>query len=242
MDEETFNMMAQKRIVYQIPGMEQVKVRKDITYKTVDGYVLGMDVYYPPDVLEKATLPAIILVSGELPPEFTLRSKDTGVYVSYGELIAASGLIAVTFNHRSLEGYSKLREVGSDVDDLVAYVREHATPLNIDADRLCIWAFSSGSIYGLRTAMRGAPDYVRCIVAYYGGMSILNKAYFTYAEDEGELIREFSPVTYLREASESIAPLFIAKAGLDRPWLNESIDECVQEASARNIPITFLNH
>jgi hypothetical protein len=41
MDEETFNMMAQKRIVYQIPGMEWVKVRRNITYKTVDEYVMN---------------------------------------------------------------------------------------------------------------------------------------------------------------------------------------------------------
>lgn len=32
MDEETFNMVAQKRIVYQVPGMERVKVPRDITY------------------------------------------------------------------------------------------------------------------------------------------------------------------------------------------------------------------
>ncbi len=55
-------------------------------------------------------------------------------------------------------------------------------------------------------------------------------------------MQEFSPVTYLREASESIAPLFVAKAGLDRPFLIESIDEFVQEASVRNVPITFMNH
>ena len=53
---------------------------------------------------------------------------------------------------------------------------------------------------------------------------------------------EFSPVHYLREEPEGISPLFVVKSGIDQPVLNKSIDEFVQEASARNIPITFMNH
>ena len=242
MDEATFNELARRRLVYQIPGMEQVPVRKDITFKTVDGLALKMDVYYPQEMEQGAMRSAVILVSGELPPEFIERGKDTGIYISYGQLIAASGFVAVTFNHRSLEGYTKLYEVGSDVDDLVSYVRENSQSLGIDADALCIWAFSSGPLYGLRTAMRGAPPYIRCIVSYYGGMSILNKNYFSYTPEEESMMQEFSPVHYLREISEGIAPLFVVKSGIDQPALNESIDEFVQEASTRNIPITFMNH
>src|SRR5258706_5694830 len=164
MDEVTFNELAKKRLVYQIPGMEQVPVQKDITFKTVERLALRMDVYYPQGMEQGMTCPAVILVSGDPSPQFVERSKDIGIYISYGQLIAASGLVAVTFNHRSLEGYTKLHEVGSDVDDLVSYVRENSQSLEIDADALCIWAFSSGPLYGLRTAMRGAPAYIRCIV------------------------------------------------------------------------------
>lgn len=242
MDEATFNELARKRLVYHIPGMEQVPVRKDIIFKTVDGLALKMDVYYPQEMKQDTTLPAVILVSGELQPEFIERGKDIGIYTSYGQLIAASGLVAVTFNHRSLERYTKLYEVGSDVDDLVSYVRENCQSLGIDADALCIWAFSSGPLYGLRTAMRGAPPYIHCIVSYYGGMSILNKNYFQYTPEEEPMMQEFSPVHYLREVPEGIAPLFVVKSGIDQPALNESIDEFVREASARNIPITFMNH
>ena len=242
MDEATFNELARKRLVYHVPAMEQVPVRKDIIFKTVDALALKMDVYYPQEMEQGTTLPAVILVSGEVPPEFIERGKDTGIYIYYGQLIAASGLVAVTFNHRSLEGYTKLYQVGSDVDDLVSYVRENALSLGIDANSLCIWAFSSGPLYGLRTAMRGVPAYIRCIVSYYGGMSILNKDYFHYTPEEEPMMQEFSPVHYLREEPERIAPLFVVKSGIDQPALNKSIDEFVQEASMRNIPITFMNH
>lgn len=35
------------RVVYTVPGMDAVDVRRDLTYKTVDDSPLGMDVYLP---------------------------------------------------------------------------------------------------------------------------------------------------------------------------------------------------
>jgi len=141
-----------------------------------------------------------------------------------------------------LEGYTQLREVGADTDDLVTYVRMNAASLGVDPERLCIWAFSAGPIYGLRTAFRAASSSIRCAIAYYGGMSLLNKTYFHYTEQEEPLFREFSPVCYLHETPARIPPLFVARAELDRPFINESIDEFVQLAIAKNVPITFMNH
>ncbi len=63
-----------------------------------------------------------------------------------------------------------------------------------------------------------------------------------YTEEEESLFREFSPVCYLHEIPASIPPLFVVRAALDRPFLNESIDEFVQLAIAKNVPVTFMNH
>src|SRR5262249_46499938 len=100
-DEATFVELTKKRVVYTIPGMEQVSVQKNITYKTVEGTQLQMDVYFPPDLQRDAQRSAVIFVHGDAPPVFLKAAKDWGVYVSYGQLIAASGLTAITFNHRS---------------------------------------------------------------------------------------------------------------------------------------------
>jgi acetyl esterase/lipase len=56
--------MAKKRIVYTIPNMEQIQVQKNITYKTVDGTDLKMDVYYPTNLQSASQRPAVILVHG----------------------------------------------------------------------------------------------------------------------------------------------------------------------------------
>lgn len=234
--------MAQERIVYSLPGMENGLVRKDILFKTEGELALKMDLYLPDDLKASESRPAVILVSGGDASADTLRTREMGIYISYGQLLAASGFIGIVFDHRGLEGYSQLREVGADADDLVTYVRTHAASLGVDPERLCFWAFSSGPIYGLRTAFRTAPSAIRCAIAYYGVMTILNKKYFHYAAEEEPLLREFSPVSYVREVPASIPPLFVARAGLDRSFLNESIDEFVQLAIDENVPITFMNH
>jgi hypothetical protein len=71
-----------------------------------------MDVYAPSGSGLTMRLPAVILVHGRPIPS-QARPKDWAVFVSYGELLAASGLIAVTFNHRFSDG-SQL-EAASDV-------------------------------------------------------------------------------------------------------------------------------
>jgi hypothetical protein len=140
--------ITKKRIIYSIPGMEQSIIRPDILYKTVDGQDLCLDVYYPQGFDFSAKLPAVVFIHGDGPPEIaeTLRfAKNMGQYISWGQLIAASGLIAVTFNHRSSEErLSRMASVAGDICDLIDYIRIHAKELSIDRNSLCIWAPPGG--------------------------------------------------------------------------------------------------
>lgn len=125
----------------------------------------------------------------------------------------------------------------------MTYVRTNSAALHIDPDALAIWTASSGPLSGLRTALRDTPAYLRCMVVYYGGMSLLNRTYLTYSEDEEPMLIAFSPVFHLSQQDPTkVAPLFVAKAGRDRAFLNASLDELVSIASQRNIPITSMNH
>ena len=237
--------MIKKRVVYTIPNMEQIHVQKNITYKTVDGTDLKMDVYYPTDLQTNTHPPAVILIHGEgVEPAILKDAKDWGVFVSFGQLIAASGLIAVTFNHRPTEDLTRY-EAANDVDDLITYVRDQAESLHIDKEHLCLWAISAGVPTGLRAAMHEPHPFLRCIVAYYGPMDLqqVRKLFeFFPSEVTDETLREFSAIAYLEKNSSEIPPMFIAKAGLDHPFFNESIDRFVMEASSKNVPITFMNH
>jgi acetyl esterase/lipase len=155
-----------KRIVYTIPRMGHAMVTRNVAYKHADGITLEADVYRPGTA---GLAPAVILVAGSGSWEILKDIKDWGVYRSYGELLAASGLGAITFNHRSPRE-SNLAAVADDIDDLIAWVRRHAAEYDLDPDRLALWAFSGGPPFGLRSVLRDAPPFVRCLVAYYGVM------------------------------------------------------------------------
>ncbi len=234
-----------KRIVYALPNMDHVPVRRDLTYKTVGGLELKADVYYPFDVREGDARPAVIFIHGEAPPEILKNAKDWGQYVSWGQLAAASGLIAVTFNHRSSEWFSKLPEVASDVDDLLAYVRRNAAELGIDRERLGVWTCSGGTPVGLRAAIRASATGVRCMGVYYGRTNLeLLRETDNAPDAPEEVLREFSPEHHFLQADPaSLAPLLIARAGKEAlPGVNESIDRFVRLALAHNAAIEVINH
>ncbi|HEX8291062.1 MAG TPA: prolyl oligopeptidase family serine peptidase, partial [Pyrinomonadaceae bacterium] len=163
------------------------------------------------------------------------------IYVSWGRLAAASGMVGLTFTHRL--GYPKpyLTEAASDVEAAVNYVRAHADALGVDKDRLCLAAYSGGGPL-LGAAMRERPAYVRCLVAFYAFLDIrhseMHKPYET-----PEALGDFSPVTHLGGGAAPVAPTFVARAGLDAvPGLNDSIDRFVAEAISKNAAVTLYNH
>jgi acetyl esterase/lipase len=194
----------------------------------------------------------VIFVHGDGPPEFLKDAKDWEQYISWGQLIAASGTIGVTFNHRSTEMLTKLYEAASDVDDLIAFVRDDSKMLGIDANRIAIWTCSAGGPIGLRSALRDAPPYVRCIVSYYAISDL--KVYYEEPEEETEfpgpplpafsqeVFDEFSGATLISKSTGNVAPMLIIRAGLDDPRLNASIARLVTVAVAKNVNIDFMNH
>ena len=120
-------------------------MREGIVYRTLTDQDLKLDIYYPQDYTPGKPLPAAILVHGDWPPHIIRHSNDLGVYVSWAQLIAASGVIAVNFNHRSTERLTRIHDAASDVVQLLGFVRYNADALDIEGDNLCVWAFSAGT-------------------------------------------------------------------------------------------------
>jgi acetyl esterase/lipase len=230
-----------KHVVYAVPGMDRVKSRTNLTYKRVGDTELKADVYSPPDSAAGSIHSAVILIhGGYLPRNLLTQPKDWGVYTSYGQLLAASGFVAVTFNHR-FYGWDTLQDSQSDVTDLVAYVRDHAASFGIDKNRICLWAFSGGGPF-LSQAMRETPAYVLCIVSYYALLDLqpLRKTIPPSVTDE--VLARFSPLHYMGVNGAKIAPILIARAGLDSPVLNGGVDRFVQEALSKNASLDLCTH
>jgi acetyl esterase/lipase len=230
-DPEPLKPMLSKRIVLAVPGMDRAAVQKDLTYKTDGGVELRMDVYAPPDRNEGEALPAVIFVhGGPIPANLLTEPKDWGIFISHGQLAAASGFVGVTFNHRlfAMDGYATAE---SDVRDAIRYVREHAEALGVDPDRLAVWVFSGGGPL-LASFVADPPQSVRGLVSYYGLLDF-----------EDEALKGFSPLESLRARQDgNVPPVFIARAAFDSPAINRSVDRFVQEAFAKNVPLTVVTH
>jgi acetyl esterase/lipase len=196
-----------------------------------------MDIYYPPEARSGAQVPAVIVVAGYPDPGFEkivgCKFKEMGSSISWGQLMAASGLVAITYTNR---------EPATDIHALLRYVRESAAELGIDEHRLGLWASSGNAPLALSVLMHEGSDYLKCAVLCYGLMLDMEGA--THVADAAKIWGFANPC-----AGKSVddlpknTPLFIARAGRDEmPHLNETLDRFLVKALACNLPVTLTNH
>lgn len=227
-------------VVYRTAGMDNVKVKSDLKYTSEKNPFLLMDVYTPPDLAKGEKRPAVFFIHGGAGEETT--PKDWGFYVSWGKLVAASGMVGVTFTHRLSAQKASLAAAADDVTAAINYVRANADTLNVDRERICLVAYSAGGPM-LSMAMRDKPAYIRCMVGFYAFMDIQQAGNLFEAHESPQALRNFSPISYLANGADRIAPLFIARAGRDQiPTMDDSIDRFLRDAVSKNVGLTFANH
>jgi hypothetical protein len=229
--------ISRKRVVYTLPGVDAVTVRRDEEYARTDAGVLTMDLYYPPESMRGARTPAVIFVTGfnDAGAQRMLgcRMKDMGSYISWGELAAASGIVGITYTNR---------DPATDAHAVLQHVRQNAASLRIDENRIGVWASSGNVPTALSVLMQNREDYLRCAVLCYAYMLDLDGS--TGIADAARTFGFVNPC-----AGKSVddlprdLPLFIARAGQDQmPGLNDALDRFLSKALARNLPVTFVNH
>jgi hypothetical protein len=228
--------VSKKRVVYTMPGVEAVTVRRDHVYQVAGADGLTMDLYYPPESTSGARTPAVIFVTGfsddGAQKAIGCKQKEMGSYISWAQLVAASGMVGITYSNR---------EPAADVQAALQHVRQNAASLAIDQNRIGVWACSGSVPNALSVLMQDARDRVKCAVLCYaytldcdGSTSVADAA------------RQWGFVTPCAGKSvDDLArdiPLFIARAGRDQmPGLNEALDRFLPGAVACNLPVTFVN-
>jgi len=227
-------------VVYKIPGTERVAVKKDLNYKSGEtNPPLKMDVYLPPDLKRNEKRPAVIFIHGGAGAE--TNPKNWGIYISWGRLVAASGMVGVTFTHRLGFPKTLVLEAAEDVTAAIEYVRANADALNVDKNRIALAAYSAGGPM-LSIAMREKPAYIKCLAAVYAFLDIHQSSHHQTSET-AETLDRFSPISYLEDNAARLPPIFIARAGRDEiPTMNDSIDRFIARAIAKNINLDVANH
>jgi len=223
--------IAKKTMVYRVPNMDAVRVRRDVEFQPAEGGPLLMDLYFPPDT---GRPPLVVLVLGwadvDVPLPLGCQFREMGMAVSLAQLLAASGMVGVIY---------QARNPVADLDAVLAHLRENEDALGIDGTRIGIWAVSGNVPVAVAALMGGQA---RCGVLSSGYMFDLDGA--TGVAKAAAEYGFANPLAGRQvEDLRGGTALFIVRCGLEQfAAVNESIDSFMAKALPRNLPVTLLNH
>lgn len=232
----TVEQIARTPVVYTLPGMEAVRVQRDLTFQSEDGQELAMDLYRP-DASAGVPPAWVVLVVGY--PEPGVRRvlgcglRETGSAVSWARLIAASGLAAVVYSNR---------QPAADLRAVLGHLATHAEDLGIDRDKFGIWASSGNGPLALSQLLTTITSRPRCAALLYPVLMDLDGA--TDVAQSSATWGFVNPCEG-RTVSELAVdvPMLVARAGQDQiPHLNETLDRFAAAALRANLPLTVINH
>jgi hypothetical protein len=207
--------VARKPVLFTLPSMDQVTVA-NVPYK--EG--LTMDIYYPPGFDFSSPVPAVIFVGGigdpilKSSPTIGHALKEIGMYISWGQLVAATGLIGIN--------YETTTNPAADTRTLVKFTLANAPWLGVDNDHLCLWSASSNVPVALSVIADKEGEYqqsLSCAVVYYG------------FDETGKI-----------KLSPSKLPLLVVAAGQDDLSTNTGIDRLVAAAKVSGFPVELIEY
>ena len=228
--------LTQKRIVYQIPGMEDVICHKGIVYHTINGMDLKADIYMPPAIEKETGHPLVIIVNNypdsAINKRFGRDQKDIELFISWAELIAASGMVAVTYQTEFSH---------SETDSLISFLDENAEKFSIDMNRLAVFGWSANTL-AAQTLMQDDNYAIKCAILNYGLLLTPDNKYYAILDTAATMYGYYwSGLKEITKIPVDI-PLFITRAGKDQPLVNETIDHFVAEAMKVNVQLTYINY
>jgi hypothetical protein len=226
--EEMLREIAGKNVVYQLPGMEVLPVRRGLTYRSASGAGLLMDVYYP-SASPVEHPPSVLLPMAY--PDPTAGVRTYGPLTSWARLIAASGMAAIVYGSETPD---------EDIHALLRQLRSDADGLALDSDRIGLFATSGNVTVALSALMRDRS--LTCAALLCG---------YTMDLDGSTAVADMSRQAGFVNACAGKSvddlpdeiPMLLVRAGRDAfPGLNAALDRVVARALARNLPLTLINH
>jgi RNA polymerase sigma factor (sigma-70 family) len=155
-------------VLYSLPGMGKVKVANVPFLRS-----LTMDIYYPSDFDFKTALPVVVLAMGYSNEGFMKylgkKLKDLMAYPSWGQLIAASGMVAIAY---------ETDDPDQDIHAIMDFISRKGRFLGLDGTRICIWASSGNVMTALQVlteTQRPYASFIKCGVLYYPVFTDLQK-------------------------------------------------------------------
>lgn len=225
-------------VVYDLPGMNNVVVKKDIPYKDTAGSTLKMDIYYPPDFNFQRIIPAVIIVLGypDVAGKKLLGSefKNYIQFVSWCRIISASGMAGIVYESINPE---------KDIITLSNYLKTNEDKFKIDINRIGAWTCSAHTPTTISHILNGSDNIFKCAVVYYGFFLTNDFKYLpqidTLSQNMGfKTPRLSEPITWKKDV-----PIMIIRAGKDNvPYINETLSSFYEKALNQDLPVTLINY
>jgi hypothetical protein len=219
--------LAKREVVYRVPGAEVVQPRH-LTYLGMSGVELPMAIY-PPATELRQSAPTVVVAFGYADPNG--RVLNFGPMMSWARLLAASGIAAVLYGAAA---------PADDIHAVLRQLRRDAGSLNVDGERIGLFATSGSVPVALSALMRDTN--IRCAALLYG---------YTMDLDGGTAVEDVAGRTgFVNECVgrtvhdlPATVPMLFVRAGKDTfPSLNDLLDKNVARALVRNLPVAVVNH
>ena len=164
-----------------------VTVQQDVTYRTVDGEPLGLDVYQP--AKKGKNRPAVVVVHGG-----GWTQGDKAWFAQQSNQLAQRGFVAFSVNYRLAPAHPYPAAV-EDVEAAVEWVRKHAKQYDVDPKRVGALGGSAGAHLVGMLATDGDGSLktghrVAAVVSWSGPMDLVALAPAA-ATNGGTAIRNF---------------------------------------------------
>ncbi len=130
------------------PALNSAANQRNLTYCTMDGIDLKLDLYFPPQTAKPAPIAVFVHGGG-----WSQGDKTAGNLIPFTDL-ASQGFLVAAVNYRLAPKY-KFPAMIEDVKCAVRYLRANAVQLNIDPNRIGAWGGSAG---GHLVALLGTTD------------------------------------------------------------------------------------
>ena len=225
-------------VVFELPGTANVIVKKDITYQSIAGTALNMDIYYPPNFDFKSKIPAIIIVLGytDIAGKKLLGSKFKNfiTFISWCKIIAASGMAAIIY---------ETVDPKQDILSLSNYLRSNESKLAIDNNKIGAFTLSAHSPTTINEVLTGPNNIFKCAVVYYGFFLTNDFKYLPQIDTISQGMGFSTPRLPDPALWKKDVPIMIVRAGKDNvPYINQSLASFYEKTLSQNLPIILINY
>jgi dipeptidyl aminopeptidase/acylaminoacyl peptidase len=219
-----------------------------VSYPTFDGREIPAWLYRPRDT--SAPVPVLLAIHGG--PE----AQERPVYSPIYQYLVSRGIAVLATNIRGSTGYGKSYQRlihrdwgGGDLKDWDHAVRWLRTQDWIDGDRIGVWGGSYGGFAVLSCVTR-LPDYWAAAVDIFGPSNLVTfakavpptwkrfmKKFVGDPDEDEELLRERSPLTYIDNAK---APLLVIQGAKDPRVVKSESDQLVDKLRSLGRTVEYI--